>query len=279
MLLYLAQEGRNIGLVNKLRAYTLQDRGLDTLDANRALGWGADERNFLIAATMLEALGMHAHPVADQQSRQAGGAGRLRRGGRRPGSACLRAEWRERPLPGDQGGALRPPAGLRAVQAHRSSRRTAGVGRAGVPRRTRARRCARATSGRATAPRRPACCRCAACSTAPTGCGAPECAVPVEPIAPTDGWCDDPSHGDYNRMVRLPHEGQLRGTMAAGRPVRPGRGAGLERRAGAARPRIGDLPACGPARLWADRRLHRTGPGRSAAGAGCGLVRADGAAG
>jgi GTP cyclohydrolase II len=58
VLLYLAQEGRNIGLVNKLRAYTLQDRGLDTLDANRALGWGADERNFLIAATMLEALGV-----------------------------------------------------------------------------------------------------------------------------------------------------------------------------------------------------------------------------
>ncbi len=58
VLLYLAQEGRNIGLVNKLRAYTLQDRGLDTLDANRALGWGADERNFLIAATMLTALGI-----------------------------------------------------------------------------------------------------------------------------------------------------------------------------------------------------------------------------
>ena len=58
ILLYLSQEGRNIGLVNKLRAYTLQDRGLDTLDANRALGWGADERNFLIAATMLEAIGV-----------------------------------------------------------------------------------------------------------------------------------------------------------------------------------------------------------------------------
>ncbi|HET6194128.1 MAG TPA: GTP cyclohydrolase II [Acetobacteraceae bacterium] len=59
VLLYLSQEGRNIGLVNKLRAYTLQDRGLDTLDANRALGWDADERNFLIAATMLEAVGVH----------------------------------------------------------------------------------------------------------------------------------------------------------------------------------------------------------------------------
>jgi GTP cyclohydrolase II len=58
VVLYLAQEGRGIGLVNKLRAYALQDRGLDTLDANRALGWGADERNFLVAATMLEDLGI-----------------------------------------------------------------------------------------------------------------------------------------------------------------------------------------------------------------------------
>jgi len=56
VLLYLAQEGRGIGLVNKLRAYTLQDQGLDTLDANRALGYGADERNFLVAATMLRLL-------------------------------------------------------------------------------------------------------------------------------------------------------------------------------------------------------------------------------
>jgi GTP cyclohydrolase II len=58
VLLYLAQEGRGIGLVNKLRAYTLQDSGLDTLDANRALGYGADERDFRVAATMLEALGI-----------------------------------------------------------------------------------------------------------------------------------------------------------------------------------------------------------------------------
>ncbi|MBI0535718.1 GTP cyclohydrolase II [Roseomonas sp. KE2513] len=57
VLLYLAQEGRGIGLVNKLRAYTLQDTGLDTLDANRAIGYGADERDFRVAATMLEALG------------------------------------------------------------------------------------------------------------------------------------------------------------------------------------------------------------------------------
>ena len=58
VLLYLAQEGRGIGLINKLRAYNLQDRGLDTLDANRVLGWGADERNFLVAGAMLAALGI-----------------------------------------------------------------------------------------------------------------------------------------------------------------------------------------------------------------------------
>lgn len=58
VLLYLAQEGRGIGLVNKLRAYTLQDRGLDTLDANEMLGYDADERVYLPAAEMLKNLGL-----------------------------------------------------------------------------------------------------------------------------------------------------------------------------------------------------------------------------
>ncbi len=58
IILYMAQEGRGIGLVNKLRAYRLQDEGLDTLDANRALGYGADERSFAPAATMLRRLGI-----------------------------------------------------------------------------------------------------------------------------------------------------------------------------------------------------------------------------
>jgi len=56
VLIYLAQEGRNIGLLNKMRAYALQDKGLDTVDANHALGFNADERVFLPAARILDAL-------------------------------------------------------------------------------------------------------------------------------------------------------------------------------------------------------------------------------
>lgn len=57
VLLYLAQEGRGIGLVNKLRAYQLQDAGFDTLDANGQLGFDDDERLYLPAAEMLRQLG------------------------------------------------------------------------------------------------------------------------------------------------------------------------------------------------------------------------------
>ncbi len=58
VLLYLAQEGRGIGLMNKLRAYHLQDLGFDTVDANERLGFEADERVFLPARHMLDHLGI-----------------------------------------------------------------------------------------------------------------------------------------------------------------------------------------------------------------------------
>ncbi len=57
-LLYLDQEGRGIGLANKLRAYALQDGGLDTIDADRHLGFLDDERTYDVAAAMLEQLGI-----------------------------------------------------------------------------------------------------------------------------------------------------------------------------------------------------------------------------
>ncbi|NBB91684.1 MAG: GTP cyclohydrolase II RibA [Gammaproteobacteria bacterium] len=56
VLLYLAQEGRGIGLANKLRAYELQDTGLDTVDADRVLGFGDDNRRYRVAVDMLGAL-------------------------------------------------------------------------------------------------------------------------------------------------------------------------------------------------------------------------------
>jgi 3,4-dihydroxy 2-butanone 4-phosphate synthase/GTP cyclohydrolase II len=103
VLLYIDHhEGRGIGILNKIRAYALQDKGADTEQANHALGFASDLREYGTGAQVLTDLGCAPDEAADQQPAKRVGAGRLWLANRGARSAASHGARRESQLPRNQ---------------------------------------------------------------------------------------------------------------------------------------------------------------------------------